>query len=87
LTWSLAEEHRENIPSHASNDIGTSEEHGAIPSKTESNSQQVITRGKDRGIVIARRPIFGPKVAIYAGGIIPIALKKKIVKNESHHPR
>jgi hypothetical protein len=47
----------------------------------------VITRDKDRGIVIARRPIFGPKVAIYAGGIIPIALKKRIVKKESHHPR
>ena len=29
----------------------------------------------------------GPKVAIYAGGIIPIKLKKKMVKNESHHPR
>ena len=36
---------------------------------------------------MARRPILGPKVAIYAGGIIPIKLKKKIVKKESHHPR
>jgi hypothetical protein len=38
-------------------------------------------------MVIERRPILGPNVAIYAGGIIPIALKKKIVKKLSHHPR
>jgi len=36
---------------------------------------------------MARRPILGPKVAMYAGGIMPIILKKRMVKNESHQPR
>ena len=38
-------------------------------------------------MVIARRPILGPNVAMYAGGIIPIKLKKNIVKKESQNPR
>jgi len=36
---------------------------------------------------MARRPILGPKVAMYAGGIMPIILKNRMVKNESHQPR
>lgn len=36
--------------------------------------------------VKVRRPVLGPKVAMYAGGIMPMRLKKKIVRNKSHHP-
>jgi len=35
---------------------------------------------------MVRRPVLGPKVAMYAGGIMPIKLKNKIVRNESHQP-
>lgn len=52
-------------PSHTGNDIGTSEKHGAIPSETESIPLAFISKIRVyRGIVIARRPILGPNVAM-----------------------
>src|SRR5271154_5775160 len=36
---------------------------------------------------MVRRPSLGPSVAMSAGGIAPIILKKRRQRNESHHPK
>jgi hypothetical protein len=53
---------------------------------TQARSMAPYQPNEYRVNVMVRSPVKGPKVAIYAGAIIPRRLKNKMVRKESHQP-